>query len=224
MTTWAVVLEASSPAGRWCGDVSSGADAPHVEVRACHAIDGDRMEEVVELVGPGARERLEATRDLPTVHQVEILEDRGTRVLARLTIDRCFLADAVATTGLAPLEPFPVVQGRDRWLVVGGRDRVHEFLDRIRAEGDGALVRYVGRYEPRGLLTERQEEVLEAAVASGYYDYPRGTTLTELAEELGVAKSTLSQLLMRVEGTIMQRLVQQGEVRLRDARGIRLQP
>lgn len=48
-------------------------------------------------------------------------------------------------------------------------------------------------------LTERQREVLDAAVAAGYYDDPRSATHEELAERLDVAPTTVSEHLRRIE-------------------------
>jgi predicted DNA binding protein len=46
--------------------------------------------------------------------------------------------------------------------------------------------------------------VLVQAVEQGYYDTPRGCTLTELSDELGLAKSTLSERLHRVEEKVVK--------------------
>ena len=52
-------------------------------------------------------------------------------------------------------------------------------------------------------LTNRQREVLLRAVEEGYYAWPRRVTLTQLAARIGVAKSTLSELLMIIESVVM---------------------
>jgi predicted DNA binding protein len=57
-------------------------------------------------------------------------------------------------------------------------------------------------------LTPRQREVLALAIERGYYDYPRRITLSHLAKEAGVAKSTLSQTLMLIEREVMHRASQ----------------
>lgn len=48
-------------------------------------------------------------------------------------------------------------------------------------------------------LTDRQREVLDAAVDAGYYDDPRGATHEELAATLDVAPTTVSEHLRRIE-------------------------
>ena len=53
------------------------------------------------------------------------------------------------------------------------------------------------------LLTARQRQVFDIAIREGFYDIPRRISLTQLAELLGVAKSTLSVQLQRVESTIV---------------------
>jgi len=57
------------------------------------------------------------------------------------------------------------------------------------------------------LLTDRQRELLLAAVDAGYYDTPRECSLTDLATELDMAKSTVSETLHRAEGTIIEEFV-----------------
>jgi len=57
-------------------------------------------------------------------------------------------------------------------------------------------------------LTARQAAVLRAAVESGYYDRPRGTTTAELAERFGLARSTLEEHLRRAEGKVARAALQ----------------
>ncbi|MDL5361415.1 helix-turn-helix domain-containing protein [Halalkalicoccus sp. NIPERK01] len=46
-------------------------------------------------------------------------------------------------------------------------------------------------------LTENQRRTLETALATGYYDIPRETTLSDLAEEMDVSHQALSERLRR---------------------------
>lgn len=49
------------------------------------------------------------------------------------------------------------------------------------------------------VLTEKQREAVQLAADRGYYDQPRETDLTELAEELEITQSALSQRLRSAE-------------------------
>lgn len=55
-------------------------------------------------------------------------------------------------------------------------------------------------------LTKRQREVLEAAFDAGYYDWPRATSGSELAEELGISQPTLSEHLTTAERKLLSLL------------------
>lgn len=46
-------------------------------------------------------------------------------------------------------------------------------------------------------LSEKQQAALEAAYAHGYFEIPRGATLTEIADHLGLSRNALSARLRR---------------------------
>jgi hypothetical protein len=56
-------------------------------------------------------------------------------------------------------------------------------------------------------LTERQREVLEAAVGLGYYDDPRAATHEDVAREVDAAPSTVGEHLRKVESRVFAQLV-----------------
>mgnify|MGYP000527066974 CR=1 FL=1 len=56
-------------------------------------------------------------------------------------------------------------------------------------------------------LTERQREVLKAAVGLGYYDDPRAATHEDVAREVDAAPSTVGEHLRKVESRVFAQLV-----------------
>ncbi len=54
------------------------------------------------------------------------------------------------------------------------------------------------------MLTPRQEQMLIYAFEKGYYSFPRRIGLAELARELGLSVSTLSELIRRAEGKVVK--------------------
>jgi predicted DNA binding protein len=55
-----------------------------------------------------------------------------------------------------------------------------------------------------GSLTDKQRHTLHLALRTGYYERPRKTDLTELATELGISKSAVSQRLRTAEHKLIK--------------------
>ncbi|MFC7133276.1 MULTISPECIES: PAS domain-containing protein [Salinibaculum] len=55
-------------------------------------------------------------------------------------------------------------------------------------------------------LTDRQQQVLRAAMYSGYFQSPRQSTATEIAEALSLTQSTVSYHLRKAQQTLFERL------------------
>ena len=56
------------------------------------------------------------------------------------------------------------------------------------------------------MLTKKEREAVDLAVDQGYYDEPNGTSLQELADQLGISKSALSSRLSSAESKLMKDL------------------
>ena len=110
----------------------------------------------------------------------------------------------------------PLVCEADGWLdvtIVGRNEALTSLVDALEERADvGVDVQEVGACDRRprtitGSLTDRQLETIETATELGYYAVPRQASLAAVADELGVANSTASELLRRAESRLMSRLV-----------------
>jgi len=116
------------------------------------------------------------------------------------------LAFAYASILVVP----PVVytdEGDAVFEVVGNPDDLRGLLSQLPDRVDTTVER-VGEYDRRrgrgGALTDRQREVVATAADLGYYDVPREATLDDVASELGVASSTVSDHLRKAEAAVMR--------------------
>ena len=93
--------------------------------------------------------------------------------------------------------------------VVGDPDHLRGLLAEL-PEAVDATVERIGEYDRRRApdvpLTDRQREVVALAADLGYYDVPRTATLEDVAAELGVAASTVSDHLRKAEAALMTAL------------------
>ncbi len=159
--------------------------------------------------------------DAPTVvRDIEAADSVGEVELQRAAEDVREAIIRVETTDprlLLPLRdsrlpveyPVEVTGGTARLTVAGSRDRLSAFATALETMGMDYVVDYVhDAIDAEDLLTEGQRTLLAAAIRTGYYDTPRETTLTELADKQGIAKSTASERLHRAEGKVIKRFAE----------------
>ncbi|MDG5777622.1 helix-turn-helix domain-containing protein [Haloarculaceae archaeon H-GB2-1] len=68
------------------------------------------------------------------------------------------------------------------------------------ADGDPVFV-------DRSLLTARQREVLETAHEMGFFDYPDGANASEVAEDIGISRSTFSEHLATAQTKLLNAIL-----------------
>ena len=165
-------------------------DEPSVDDGAC--IECDSLEaDPVPIGGSDGRTVYRFERDFEQPCVCEVIERTG-----------------VPITDISAKEGTLLIDVRVRSL-----DTVSEIVENLRERFDGVRVRELleigdgGRRDPvvvdRYRLTDKQRTVLEAAYDSGYFEYPRETNATELAEELGISRSTFTRHLMVAQSKLL---------------------
>lgn len=146
------------------------------------------------------------------VDSFEIVDHRDGAALVRVewTEDVDGLLDAFITDGATILEGVGVT---DRWtfrLHFDDHADLTDFYQRCAAKDiDLDVVRIHDPAWPAAQgrefgITEPQREALQVALEEGYFDVPRRITLTELAGELGLSDSAVSQRIRRGTETILE--------------------
>lgn len=197
-------LQVHVPEGVWIGDVSRNHAGATFKVLSVLG-DGQRGAGLLEVEAEDIEGILTEIEHHDRIDEVELLEVGDRSAILRFTTPDPMLLTAASAAGLPPEMPFTVKDGRAEWELTGTRDRISELADALRDLGIDFDVEYVGEGDARKpLLSDRQRQIVMAAVEKGYYDDPRDITLSELAEEIGIAKSTMCEILHRAEGAIMK--------------------
>lgn len=199
---WATLLRVENPGCAWCAGTASDAQ---VSVLSHLATSEGTVWEEAEVSGPRWRARLADAAGAPSVRRVSILESTDARARVRLELASCPLQQAVAASGAMPRFPFDATRG-DEWLLIAERAEARRFVEELRTRGVLVEVLSTRAYRPHESLTGRQRELMQAAIAQGYYEVPRRVTLTQLAERLHLAKSSLSEALARGERHVLEDL------------------
>ena len=162
------------------------------------AFEGDPSVEELELLSAFDDEQLYR---MQWVSEVEV-------VLQMLTNSQATITDAYGTDG--------------RWylrVLYPDRESLSETVQFADDNGLTFDVKAIRRLEgePAGRygLTEAQFEALETALEAGYYQVPRATDQSELAEQLDISHQALSERLRRATGALIEDALLVGAVEAR---------
>ncbi|WP_266078018.1 helix-turn-helix domain-containing protein [Haladaptatus caseinilyticus] len=154
----------------------------------------------------------------PNVKNLVSLDRVKNRVLYRVEWSKAVesLIYGIAEVGATILE----AQGNDQWrfrLRFNDHSALSEFqeyciehdidfhLDRVTTETDTVRNDFG--------LTAEQRETLVLAVEQGYFDVPRGVTLGELADEIGVTQQSVSERVRRGAGSVLESVLLEASTR-----------
>lgn len=147
-----------------------------------------------------------------SVVSVTVLEAQADRALVQFETTEPLLIRSLSEAGV-PLElPITIVDGEVTLELTASREKLSELgtlLDQFGIPFE--LLSITRSIDTQSLLTEAQYDLLETAIERGYYDTPRTCTLTELADAVGLAKSTTSEKLHRAEEKVVKEFVSSGD-------------
>lgn len=161
--------------------------------------------ELGEVTTDSPEDVVEAMRAHDSITDYELLESDDRRVLGKYETDDTDLYDFAEASSLTIEFPVDVRNGWYEFDLTGTRgelNRLQDYLDSSPLSYD--LLSLVRTSDTGELLTDRQREVLRAAIRKGYFEVPRDCTLAELAEDLSVDKSTASTILRRGESRLLK--------------------
>ncbi len=192
------------PEGMWVAEVSTA--VPSATFRLLSGFrTGDRAVELGEVVADDPAQVGERITEHPNVESYQRLDVTEDRLLARYETTDTGLYEFARRVGVPPEFPVVVQNGRYEFDVTGTQaefDALQETLEASDLSYD--LLSLVHTDEDEDILTDRQQEYLDAALREGYFDVPRECTLDELASALEADKSTVSRTLRRGQAQILQ--------------------
>lgn len=200
-------LSITLPDAVWVGRLSR--QHPGITFRVLSAMPaGETGVGLVEIVGEPLADVLEAIAGSEDVERVDVLQRVEDRAVVQFETSEPMLLFSVRESG-APLDlPMEIRDGEAAMEITASSDRISALGRQLDAFGlRYDLERIYRSPDSPDLLTERQRDLLVAAIDRGYYDTPRECTLTELAEATGRAKSTVSETLHRAEGKVLKEFV-----------------
>ena len=204
-------LKIDIPDDTWIGDISTA--HPELLFQVVTSIPGQGTG--IGLV------RLTASDPLPIITDIQARDDvKNLELLWKHDDEALLQIETVNPLPLLPVwragvplkMPFDIQNGEATWKVTTSTSRLSNLREQL--DGLGICfaiehVREIDAGQADRLLTDRQQEVLLAAVEAGYYRAPRESTLGDVADILDIANATCSDVLHRAEGHVIHWFVEE---------------
>lgn len=202
-------LSITLPEGVWIRAVST--EHPDADFRVLAVMPGeDAGFGLVRIAGPEIHSILAGMEAAEDLTSVSMLRRKEEQALVQFETTQPLLLRPLQASRMPIEPPVEIQDGVASLELTASHDHLSALGEQLGEFDLDFEVEYIhDRIGFEALLSDRQYEFLFAAVECGYYDTPRECSLTELADELGVAKSTASETLHRAEGTVITRFVRE---------------
>lgn len=181
-----------------------------VIVRSSQQVSNGRCIAELDVVGSRSSECVEELARLAGVQSVSLMGTIGP--LTRIQVV-CQLPDYLALASeleMLPRFPRVVQNGEYTFEVAARRSRLRRLIRELQRISPAVHVRRFATSPMRArlrILTPQQYGLLHDAVTAGYFEVPRGITLTKLARRLERSKSTISRNLALIEKELVEAYV-----------------
>lgn len=198
--------------GQWKADVSRGCVDCSVRLLGMVSQAG-RAVETVSVSGENLETHLVEIETHPAVDRFEVMERSDESAVVHVETPEPEFLSIVSRVGTPPRYPVDVTDGELQVTVSGTHAAISSLGDALQAEEVSFELQSVQPHEEvHRILTRRQEEVFVTAVEQGYYRSPRRCSLTEVAEEVDIAKSTCCSILQRCEEAVVDYFCRQQQL------------
>lgn len=144
-------------------------------------------------------------QNLQDVTDTDLASIGTNRVVGAVTSNNCMVCSTImeSKTGyfVGPATTETDCQLNYRLFLNG--EGIPGFLQSLHDKGIIYKISEIAKMTPERALTTKQERVLKSALELGYYDFPKRISTDELSKTLGLAPSTISEILRRAERRII---------------------
>ena len=160
------------------------------------------------------KQYVSAMKASSSVVEIEITYQSPTVYWTRVVIqpDTPSIYETVLESSCMTRLPVIIQRGvQEHTILAPSREAFRDMLNSLKARFSQVRLRHVRSFAstlPKHRLTVKQMEAMIVAFSSGYYDIPRGITVTEMSERLGIRRVAMQERLRRAERTIITDFVE----------------
>ncbi len=202
-TVLEAILQGPQP-HRWM-EIAVGGFSATVEILDSKMPSPDAVQHLFDIqVKPALMDDLvKAMRKDGDLTGLEVIRSKNGHVYGSAASARCTVCKEIAKSKCFLSSVTVGSKERAQWTVFGSDSSFGDLVHALEKRKIPFEVRFKKELEDTDLLTTRQEQILSIAYERGYFDFPKGRGLKELAEETGIRTSTLAEIIRRGQKKIV---------------------
>jgi predicted DNA binding protein len=190
------------PESSWHSIITKRHPETSVEVLG-YSMIGDKILMDVRVRSRDIAPWVDELRSIKGIYEVRPFVTATDSTTIRVVYKEVGVIAAVQRLNLLLRTPFTIMDGVTVVTTAGPEENIQRFMKMFPLLVQVDAVYNTERNDDSS-LTRRQLEIFHRAMAEGYFDVPRRVTLTELAARIGVAVSSLSEMLAVIEKKLLQ--------------------
>lgn len=198
-------LEVRLPEGHWAGDLTRLFPQAMLRIEEHMALGKGRGSATATIRCRDTTTVLTNINSLDSIMNVIVLEQSKSGIRFRVEIAKGgggFLK-ALRKIGLTPKTPFEIRDGWVEWSIECDQNNARNLIEELNEDQIPHKILSIKSKEGESLLTERQRQVFELALAEGYFDKPRRINQNNMSEILNISKSTFNEILQSMSSKVM---------------------
>lgn len=194
------------PLESWAVDVSEKLGVP-IRIAECTTSREGLVSGLVKfnLEGTSKESILEALSRHPDVKNVHFSEESDGVIIGSLTMNRWLVCSSLQRADCYIEGALTRMDGAVEWcILVTDESVLRDLINDLEKAACEVKLLKKRQINESAALTKRQEWVIEKAKEMGYFDYPRKVTGRDLARRLGMAQSTMYEILQGAQKKLIE--------------------
>ncbi len=166
----------------------------------------DGVHDLVEITAPEELLGMviEDIKANPFVSSASISLTERSKAIGTVTTLKCVACRILVASDCFLIAAEPRKNESVEWTIVASEmEQLRNLINKLKEKRFEVKLLRVSKVEEKDSLTQRQEEIVAYALEKGYFDYPKGISIRELAKRFNISISTLSEILRKGQRKIM---------------------
>ncbi|MBT4982082.1 MAG: hypothetical protein HOM47_02740 [Euryarchaeota archaeon] len=204
MVTNRLLIDVILSKSNWAGKITAMRDDTFIQVQEQMFLDDEKAALRILIQGPASKTALEMLQGSECITITSIHEELDRNIELSLIVEgEGSMHLPLRKCGQILQTPYVIKGGHATWSFITDREGALKTKNALLDCGLRFEIVAFGSHKDARLLTPRQRDVFDAAVYNGYYDKPRKITLTGLATQMSMSKSSLCEMMHLIEKNIM---------------------